>query len=452
MTTAQENQYFLPYQLRWLRDKSKIKISEKSRRIGMTYVQSYEDVEDCITKRVPAVWFTSADITAAKEYIQYCKNWAKVFNVAATFLGEMVIDEAKGVKVLVLEFKNGTRINALSSNPSQFRSKGGKVVIDEFAFHKDQAELWKAARPCITWGFPLRILSTHNGKNCKYFKFVDDVKKGRLNWSLHTTTIFTAVDEGLADKITGRKLTEAERLEWILNEKASAGDEATWLEEYCCEPVDEQTAFLTYDLISTCEMDEILKPLSQIQGDLYVGMDIARKKHFSVIWVLEKLGDVKYTRQKLELLKMPFKDQRAALYEILQHPKVRRCCIDATGLGMQLAEEAQQAFGKYRVEAVTFSGSSKEEMAYQLLTAFEDRSVKIPHEQKLREDLHSVRKITTTAGNIRFDVDSSETDGHADRFWALALANHAAYSNSGGPVFVASRAKRQARRMLHGYD
>lgn len=446
------NKYFLPYQLRWLNDKSKIKISEKSRRIGMTYVQSYEDVEDCITKRVPAVWFTSADITAAKEYIQYCKNWAKIFNVAAEYLGELVIDEAKGVKVLVLEFNNGTRINALSSNPSQFRSKGGKVVIDEFAFHKDQAALWKAARPCITWGFPLRILSTHNGKNCQYYKFIEDVKKGKLNWSLHTTTIFTAVAEGLADKIMGRKLTPEERQEWIDNERASAGNEATWLEEYCCEPVDEQTAFLTYDLIATCKMDNILKNLAETEGDLYVGMDVARKQHFSVIWVLEKLGRVKYTRQKIELQKMPFKGQEQILYEILKHQKLRRCCIDATGLGMQLAESAQDKFGKYRVEAVTFNGSVKEEMAFQLLTAFEDKLVMIPDEQKLTEDLHSVRKVVTTAGNIRFDVEASETDGHADRFWALALANHAATSLSSMPGFVASKARNHTNRRFAGYD
>lgn len=449
---SQHSKYFLPYQVRWLKDKSKIKISEKSRRIGMTYVQSYEDVEDCVTKAVPAVWFTSADITAAKEYIQYCKNWAKIFNVAAKFLGELVIDEQKGVKVLVLEFQNGTRINALSSNPSQFRSKGGKIVIDEYAFHKDQAQLWKAARPCITWGFPLRILSTHNGKNCKYFQFVDDVKRGKKNWSLHTTTIFTAVEEGLADKILGRNLTKEERQAWIDEERANAGDEATWLEEYCCEPVDEQTAFLTYDMISTCEMDNILRPLAETEGDLYVGMDVARKKHFSVIWVLEKLGTVKYTRAKIELQKMMFKQQREMLYSILEHPKIRRACIDSTGLGMQLAEEAQTAFGKYRVEAVTFNGSVKEEMAYQLLTAFEDREIKIPYEQALREDLHSVRKLVTTSGSIRFDVEASETDGHADRFWALALANHAASSNKGGPIYIASRRKRHMNSELAGYD
>lgn len=437
----EDSKYFLPYQQRWLRDKSKIKISEKSRRIGMTYVQSYEDVEDCVAKRIPSVWFSSADESAAREYIYYCAKWAKVFNAIAENLGEIVIDEKKDIKAFVLQFQNGTRIHAMSSNPKGFRSKGGKVVLDEFAFHADAGELWKAARPCITWGYPLRILSTHNGKNCKYYKFVEDTKKGKLKWSLHTTTIYTAVQEGLADRITGRELTEKERQEWLDNERASAGDESTWLEEYCCEPVDEQTAFLTYDLISSCETDNILKSLEETEGDLYVGFDVARRGHLSVITVLEKLGSVKYLRKIIEMKNVVFQHQKQALYEILQHQKMRRCCIDSTGLAIQLTEEAQKAFGRFKVEAITFTSGIKEEMAYNLYTAFEDKNMRIPSEQKLREDLHSIRKTVTTSGNIRFDVDSSETDAHADRFWSLALANHAA-TNTAGPIYIATRKRR----------
>ena len=45
---------------------------------------------------------------------------------------------------------------------------------------------------------------------------------------------------------------------------------------------------------------------------------------------------------------------------------------------MQLAETAQRDFGKYRVETVMFTNKSKEEMAYNLRTNFEDKSVFIP--------------------------------------------------------------------------
>ncbi|MBR2507410.1 MAG: terminase family protein, partial [Bacilli bacterium] len=126
-----KNNYFLPYQERWLNDKSKIKIWEKSRRIGATYVQSYEDVRDCVNKTVPAVWFSSADESAAKEYIDYCEQWVKLFHITAKRLGEVIIDNDKDIKAFVIQFSNGTKIHALSSNPKGFRSKGGKVVLDE---------------------------------------------------------------------------------------------------------------------------------------------------------------------------------------------------------------------------------------------------------------------------------------------------------------------------------
>ncbi|MEI8390074.1 MAG: terminase family protein [bacterium] len=444
------NKYFLPYQLRWLNDNSKVKIWEKSRRIGATYVQSYEDVRDCISKKVPAVWFSSADESAAKEYILYCEQWTKLFNIAAKPLGNIVIDSEKDIKAFVIEFSNGTKIHALSSNPKGFRSKGGKVILDEFAHHDRADELWTAARPCVTWGFPLRILSTHNGKNCRYFKFIEQVKKGSLKWNLHSTPIQLAVAEGLVDKILCKPTTEEEKQNWIQEQREDCFDEYTWLQEYCCEAIDETTAFLPYDLINTCEIEDLYRDLSEVTGDLFVGMDIGRKKDLSVIWIIEVLGNVKYTRMIKEMEKTPFHIQEEVLSNILKHKNLRRCCIDATGLGMQLAETAQRKFGQYRVEPITFTNKIKEEMAYNLRTNFEDKTVYIPSQHEIREDLHSVRRITTTAGNIRFDVEKSEASGHADRFWALALALYAAGSNA-GPINIVSRQPRESYEITKNY-
>ena len=444
-----KNNYFLPYQQRWLDDKAKIKIWEKSRRIGATYVQSYEDVRDCINRSVPAVWFSSADESAAKEYIDYCEKWVKLFHATAKRLGEVIIDNEKDIKALVIEFSNGTKIHALSSNPKSFRSKGGKVVLDEFAFHNNPDELWKAARPCITWGFPLRILSTHNGQNCLYYKFIDQVIKGKLNWSHHKTPIQLAVSEGLVDKIYQRQTTLQEQEDWMANEKDNCFDEYTWLQEYCCIAVDEASAFLPYDLIATCELNDILRPLEDIKHDFYVGVDIGRRKDLTVIWVLEKIENIKYTRLVVELAKMPFHKQEEILHEILSHKLFRRDCQDDTGIGMQMTENAQVKFGKFRVEGVTFTNKVKEDLAYRLRTEFENKTVFIPSKHEIREDLHSVRRITTASNNIRFDADRSD-NGHADRFWALALALHAA-DNGSGDIHISTRKRRESFDMVANF-
>lgn len=438
--------YFLPYQERWLDDKSKIKIWEKSRRIGATYVQSYEDVRDCINKSVPAVWFSSADESAAKEYIDYCEQWVKLFHSTAKRIGEVIIDNEKDIKALIIEFSNGTKIHALSSNPKAFRSKGGKVVLDEFAFHNNADELWNAARPCITWGYPLRILSTHNGQNCLYYRFLDQIQKGQLKWSHHKTPIQLAVEEGLVDRIYKRETSAQERASWIKNEQENCFNEYTWLQEYCCIAVDETSAFLPYDLITSCELDDILKSLSEIQHDFYVGVDVGRKKDLTVIWVLEKIENIKYTRKVIELAQMPFCKQEEILHEILSHKFFRRNCQDNTGIGMQMAENAQYKFGKFRVEGITFTNKVKEELAYNLRTEFENKTVFIPKRHEIREDLHSIRRLTTSAGNIRFDAERSD-NGHADRFWALALALHAV-NNSSGEINISTRRKRKMPELL----
>ncbi|HOV99274.1 MAG TPA: terminase family protein [Bacteroidota bacterium] len=447
MSQKPEKKYFLPYQIRWLKDKSKIKIWEKSRRIGATYVQAYEDVRDCIDGTVPAVWFSSADESAAREYIYYCTQWAKLFDTSARDLGETILEEEK-IKTFTIQFENSSRINALSSNPKAFRSKGGKVVLDEFAFHNDQFALWKAAAPVITWGFPLRILSTHHGKNNLFYKFIESVEQKKLDWSHHKTSIFNAVDDGLVDKLYKRRTTKKEREQWLDDIRKNCFDEATWLEEYCCIPVDESTSFLSYDLIFGCERElNISLPDAK---NIYLGFDIGRKKDLSVIYILEELNGILITAEIKVMEKMPFNAQREILFKYLSLPAVHRACIDSTGLGMQLAEEAQQRFGKFRIEPIMFTPKVKEELAYDLLTRFQDKTIFIPPDNDLREDLHSIRKVVTSSNNIRFDVTQSETSGHADRFWALALAIHAAKS-SAGPVFAKSSHKLSSYKLIERF-
>jgi phage FluMu gp28-like protein len=163
-------------------------------------------------------------------------------------------------------------------------------------------------------------------------------------------------------------------------------------------------------------------------------MDIGRKRDLSVIWLLERIGDVLWTRQVKVMEKTPFRDQLDVLSAILRNPRVVRCCIDSTGIGAMLAEEAQRLYGQYKVEAVNFSGPVKAELAMPMLRAFQDRTVRIPQAREIRDDLHKIRKTTTAAGNIRFEADRDDA-GHADRFWALALGLHAAATTRAAGYF-----------------
>ena len=57
--------------------------------------------------------------------------------------------------------------------------------------------------------------------------------------------------------------------------------------------------------------------------------------------------------------------------------------------------------------------------------AFEKRNLRVPVSRSIREDLHSINRVSTPTGQITYRAPHSP-DGHADRCTALALALRAA--------------------------
>ena len=154
-------------------------------------------------------------------------------------------------------------------------------------------------------------------------------------------------------------------------------------------------------------------------------------KDLTVFWIVKAVAGFRPTVHRVALHKVPFEEQERRLYELLELQSLRRACIDNSGIGRQFVERAQKRFGTYKIEPVTFTLAVKEELAFPLRAAFEDRTVRIPDDPKIIASHRAVRKETTASGNVRFVAESNEA-GHADDFWAHALAIHAAKPVSGG--------------------
>jgi phage FluMu gp28-like protein len=402
-------------------------------------MQSYEDVEDVVIKRqyipgrpVEKVYFSSKDTDAGKEYIDYCSYWLKAFNAAAFKPYEEIIDDKEGVNATVIKLKDGQKIHSLSSAPTAFNSKGGKIVWDEAALHKNQQAMWSGAQPASMWGYPIRILSTHKGKKTLFYKFVQDTLRGKTGWSLHRIPIQLAVAEGLVDKIYGRPTTEEERVAFIEELRRNCRLEEIFQEDYCCNPQDSTTSFFPYDLLATVEKHDIMVPFEQLQllpGELYAGWDVARKKDLSVIYIIECIGPLRVVRFIKRFENTRFSVQYEFCDKVLKLRNLVRMCIDQSGMGLPVTERAQELHGKYRVEGVTMTNAVKETLAVNAKNIIEDRFAQIPDDEIVRESFHAIQKEVTAAGNVRFDADRTEEIGHADDFWAFALAEHA---NSGG--------------------
>ncbi len=432
----------------------------------MSYVDAYDSVLKAAIKHGRDVWVMSRDEVQAHQYFLHCKRWARILKYAATDFGEQIFTMANGkpVKVSVLTFASGASIYTLSSNPDAIVGKSGHVKLDEFALHKDQRTLYAVAKPVIQWGGTLSIISTHRGIGTVFNQILRDIKERRnpMGWSLHEIPIEAAVAQGLVQKINAATGANDTPEEWMARQHAECIDEEQWKQEYCCLPADESAAFITHQMITTCEdssirlmsLDELEAYLAgsplpsahplpsdgrgikgeghqsihqstnpSIQPVLYLGMDVARKRNLCVIDVGEKIGDVVWDRLRIELHDKPFSEIKANLYPLLRLPQLHRACIDASGLGTQLAEEAKDCFG-WKVEPITFTAPLKEELAFGLRRDFEDCRLRLVRDDKLRGDLRGLKKLVTPSGNIRFAGEAD--DSHCDRTWAKALRQYAA--------------------------
>ena len=431
----EKNTLLLPYQAAWVKDLSRLKIAEKSRQIGWTWAEAYGLVtrKSLVTARLDA-WATSRDEIQARLFLEDCKSFAALLNIAAKDFGEVVVDE-KGNTAYVLALSNGLRIHSMSSNPDAQAGKRGDRAGDEFALHKDPRKLYSIMYPGITWGGLLELFSTHRGSANFFNQLIREIReKGNpKGFSLHRVTLQDALEQGLLYKLQSKlppgderhEMDEAAYFDFI---RKGCADEESFLQEYMCVPSDDAAAFIEWELIDGCtyaQGEDWEISLADAAGKiLYGGLDIGRHHDLTSLTIFEKVAGMHFTRKRIDLQGMTFSNQEAILYPWFEVCK--RVCIDATGLGMQFAERAAQRFGKHRVEAVTFTGPVKEELAYPVRAAFEDRTVRIPFEDdKLKSDIRAIRKEVTASGNVRFAADRG-TNGHADRFWGVALALHAA--------------------------
>ena len=474
------------YQRRWVEDHSRFKIGIWSRQAGKSFATSLEAVLDCYARKTKWV-FLSAGERQSRELMATAAMHARAIGAAVQEIEGTWRDEKdKGntYKQLEIVFENGSRIIGLPANPSTARGHSAHILLDEFAFHADSRAIWKALFPTVTRGYKIRIISTPQGKKNKFYELWTtktlqvwdgmeyERRDERGGYSKHRVTIEDAVRLGLTLLDDEGKPCEPEDL------KISLNDDEAWEQEYMVEFLDETTAWLTYDLIEGVEDQKILPAPSWVDalisaavadhaahksdpappafdasdalrgvplaGQFYMGMDIGRKKDLSVIWLDEEREGVYWTRAVIELYKKPFGVQRRVLFALLDLPGMRRCCIDETGIGAQLSEEAVERFGEHRAEPVTFSAQSKEAMAVGIKRSFEDRRDRIPADHTIRQSLHSVKKETTPAGNVRFDADRTESTGHADHFWAKSLSVMAR-SKATGPAEYESLLSRRAK-------
>lgn len=79
----------LPYQIRWQEDDARVKVCEKSRRIGLSWDEASEDALLAASRNGMDVFYIGYNKDMAQEFISDCADWARHYSKAASEVENM---------------------------------------------------------------------------------------------------------------------------------------------------------------------------------------------------------------------------------------------------------------------------------------------------------------------------------------------------------------------------
>lgn len=449
----------LPYQQAWIADTAQVKLCEKSRRVGLSWAEAADDALYAASLSGDDVWYIGYNLDMAREFINDCGDWAREYNKAASEVEEVVlVDEDKEILSLRINFPSGHRITALSSRPTNLRGKQGRVVIDEAAFHDNLDGLIKAAMALLMWGGQVRIISTHDGDANPFNELINDIRAGKLPYTLHRITLDDALEQGLYRRIClklGREWTPEAEIQWRAGLVASYKEHAD--EELFCIPSQGKGTYLSRVVIERCMRpdipvlhwscttefatwpdhireasardwceEQLLPLLTKLDPARkhYFGEDFARSGDLTVFFPLaERLNLTYRTPFIVELRNVPFKEQWfICRYLIERLPRFMHGCFDSRGNGQYLGELAMQRFGQARITQVMLSEAWYREEMPRFKSFFEDGTIEVAQDAEHMDDYRAVKMIN---GVAKIPADRTGDKGskrHGDVAVACAMA------------------------------
>jgi len=471
----------LPYQRRLVDDEARFKYALQARQTGKDFASGAEGIRDCFNHEREGgkvTWLIAAPSERqSMESLAKWKEWAAAFklDIAESFEERSEKNNSESlIKSATIVFPSGSRVIAVPGKPDTVRGFSANILLTEFAFFEQPDATWRAIMPSIT--NPLRggqkkcrLVTTPNGMGNKAHElWVRNYQAPDPKWSCHHVDIHEAVAEGLAVNV--------EDLRGALD------DPEGWAQEYELNFLDRSTVLLPYELIVPCEnplatavcdpeywngngdswkvgdsYNSSLRGDASLRAPVFCGIDFGRSQDLTVCWSLEMTGGVfRMTKEVLELSKVSTPEQLQMLRPRLR--RATRVCLDYTGPGVGLGDlmvDPKEGFGEWnpqqhkygKVELCRFSNRLKLELFPAVRVAFELKTVGIPCQREIREDLHSVSRVALAGGGVTYKAPHTK-DGHADRCTALALAIRATTFDVGSAGSVTFEGTRQSQAVL----
>ena len=428
-----------PYQVRFLNDQSDFRLVNKSRQIGFSTVIAAEAVTKAIVKRAYKANFVSINQTEASDKIEIARNL--YHSIPDAFASEdlqlkpVLWKDAENE----LAFHRPPNVSTLISQPASSAVRGGRkdIYLDEFAHIRDAKKIYKAALPAITrGGGRMTIISTPLGQSGLFYDIASD-NDSYPEYSRHAVPWWEcsvmvrpgAYEDAIAmapalDTLTRVKTFGTDKLLSIL--KGFGGDLLGFQTEYEASFIDEAEAYYTWELILQGVDDELgiwraLPPGWEAEGDVSIGVDLAKDRDESVFTVVEHMDDVATVRM-VKTSQDEYENQLDYRLDLIRDSGARRVSIDQTGVGQMFVEGAKKRVTTgVNVEGVTFTNAKKEAWSTKFKGALQGRtSVQYPRIPDLMRQIHGIRRTKSEAGFYKFSGGTGAK--RDDYFWSLMLA------------------------------
>ena len=462
----------------------------KSRQIGFSFIVAIKGLVKAMdpARRKYTKQFVSYNEDDAQEKIRYAREFYD--SIPNQYKKRLVHSTAT---MLEFEDEGGKTTSRLISLPCRPpRGKNGDVCLDEFAIYLPRLskEIYTAASFCTLRRGCIEVGSTPLGTIGKFYEICTDREKYPnydryfIPWwytSVMCNDVKKAVVEA-KDMQTDERvmLFGSDRLKDIYMNS----DLEDFQQECECTFIDAASSYISLELIyantpgrreddiplnieddeeyfnanRNVEIHSYSEPCDIIAAydpekhgsPLFLGYDVARTRDAVAFYLMGEINGKKRAVMRCEKHNIKFSEQKSIFCSLMDNLPIFRGCIDCTGMGMSIYEDLEEKYGD-RVEGITFTPQNKEVLAMDVKKGLENNEFELENDRDFHNQIHSIKRSPTMGGHFRYDAERNEK-GHADSFWAWALANHATLNTNREPDFYKeyARKKRQSVVQLTG--
>lgn len=460
---------FDPSQQRFFRDEARVIVVNWHRQKGKDFCAAAKAIDHAL--RTGQNWYiVSLTQRQADATFEKCKKFAQTFKKLLRIVGEDEISEYgseqydrwldQGFQFTVRQIRlpNGACVVSLPGrDPDTLAGLTGNVIFTEFGlFPGGGYDHWRVVFPLTTRGFQCIVISTPRGKNTKFYEL-------NLNadgaYSVHHCDIHRSVGED--GYILRNNKGEPCSIEEF---KKVYGDPVGFEREYECKFTGDLLSLITWAQLTEAGNRSLGLPFDLLivrggsgwQADFFkratlgggrfeIGWDVARRGHFSALWVNHASPRGLYLRFLVLMHNCEFGLQRSIVMAAMDARGFRSGvgCGDETGLGMDSNETLRLRYHE-AWEPVNFA-SKKGELGLTAMAAYRDNTQAIPavggEHGFVAMDIYAVQRVAGEEGKAGGDdkakklkLTETENPKLAESHCDIAYANFLALRAAGNPA------------------